>query len=149
MSSHRRMADDLSRMAAHFQSATQPFPPPPPPPPPHPQTTGQGRAGGEASTSNHATMWSFMGSSNDAQGGGGRWVSESRSESWINGQRQTTHKRRDANVCFLILDVSLLFFLFPTLPLCFLASNLVRFLSSIAPLPPCPSSLLPFFRFTQ
>jgi hypothetical protein len=97
MSSHRRMADELSRMAAQsqfqsqFQSSaanattTRSFPPQPPPP----QTTGQ---------------WSFMGGFNNAAGGdgGGRWVSESRSESWINGQRQTTHRRRDVNVrlCF-------------------------------------------------
>ena len=99
MSYHRRMADDYSRMAA--QSATQAFPPPPLPPflPQQTQTTEQGRAGGEAFTSNRPpAMWSFMGSNFNGAEGGGRWVSESRTESWINGQRRSTHKRRDANV---------------------------------------------------
>ena len=93
MSSHRRMADELSRMATQFQSTTAAAAPSFPPPPPPPQPT-------EPYMSNHpAGMWSFMSNSafNAADGGPG-WVSESRSESWINGQRQTTHRRRDANV---------------------------------------------------
>lgn len=104
MSSQRRMADDLSRMAAaaRFQSATYPFPAPPPPPfaassssAALPPTTMQSTR--QSSRSNQAAMYSFMGNFN-FNSDGGRWASESHSESWINGQRQTTHKRRDQNV---------------------------------------------------
>ena len=99
MSSHRRMADEFSRMAAH------PF-----------AGFGHNRAGDAstptststststrepASRSTSAAMWSFMGGLNAHSGGGGRWASESRSESWVNGQRHATHTRRDLNVRFL------------------------------------------------
>lgn len=100
MSSQRHMADDLSRMAARFQSATYPFPPPPPPPP---RPTEQSRARDASSTgARQPAMWSFMGSFNGFNSEGGRWVSESHSESWVNGQRQSTHKRRDANVRIIV-----------------------------------------------
>ena len=121
MSSHRRMADELSRMAAQFQS--RPFPiPPQTQPQPEPEHNRAGDAFTSASTplststptstststrqpssrSNSAAMWSFM----DSNAQGGHWVSESRSESWVNGQRHTTHKRRDLNVRVFRLSIS-------------------------------------------
>lgn len=121
MSSHRRMADELSRMAAQFQS--RPFPMPPQT---QTQTQPEHNRAGDAFTSastplststptstststrqpssrsNSAATWSFMGSNSQ----GGRWVSESHSESWVNGQRHTTHKRRDLNVRVFRLSIS-------------------------------------------
>ena len=150
MSSHLRMADELSRMATHFQSqsqsqsaatptsATTRFP----------QNTEQARDVGGPSNGNRSAMWSYMGSFNAADGGG-RWLSESRSESWVNGQRQTTHKRRDVNVRHFINfpGFSFLFFSF-SFPFFFsfppFSSNLPSFhprflLASIAlPYPPPP-----------
>lgn len=125
MSSHRRMADELSRMAAQFQS--RPFPiPPQTQTQPEPEHNRAGDAFTSASTplststptstststrqpssrSNSAAMWSFMGGNFNSNSQGGRWVSESHSESWVNGQRHTTHKRRDLNVRVFRLSIS-------------------------------------------
>ena len=150
MSSHLRMADEFSRMATQFQSqsqsqsqsapatsATTRFP----------QNTEQARDVGGPSTGNRSAMWSFMGSFNAADGGG-RWVSESRSESWVNGQRRTTHKRRDTNVRHFINSpgFSFLFFSFLFLPFLsflflfppFLPSLHPRYLLASIALPPTP-----------
>ncbi len=132
MSSHLRMADEFSRMATQFQSATSA-------PTRFPQSTEQARGGGEPSTSNRPAGWSFMGNFNAADGGG-RWVSESRSESWINGQRHTTHRRRDVNVSILINSAGFSFlFSFLFFPPTFFCSSVlpspVVFLLRLHPLP--------------
>ena len=123
MSSHLRMADEFSRMATQFQSQSQSQSAPATSATTRfPQNTEQARDVGGPSTGNRSAMWSFMGSFNAADGGG-RWVSESCSESWVNGQRRTTHKRRDTNVrhfinspCFSFLFFSFLFFSFLSFP---------------------------------
>ena len=136
MSSQRRMAHDLSRMAAHFQSQSQsssiPRQFPPPPPAQTEQNSGGSRDAYPGNNSNRQpsrpnvpAMWSFMGNFNNSNSEGGRWVSESHSESWINGQRQSTHKRRDANVrmfpCLGVLPSS--FFHLPSSMPCFRARS--------------------------